>query len=464
MRVQAGDVLVAIDGRLCDPDTLYEDLVGEDVVGSPVCLRIKRISTGRHVEVNVIRGSVARIQAIGELFLMFTELLADISKNQRISADEIFRIENQAKIANDFSTTYLEAFREHIHDLEQALINAASRPGVGKQGENEDVAKLRQELKQLQQRASSLEESIKTKDAAHKRELDEAKTMAISGSTQQEMAMAKLQLELADAEKKISDLEAQRQASEQSLRTAETRLRTTAGTSTEMQSRLEESRRKMDDYALSLAAAEQLLQQKLKEISKLSSTVRSFSERSLRKWIMSGLAKGFDSWRTTARHKSSMKRVVAKVIGQWCNQTIWACFRGWYDNTARLAHVRLTGNKVVLRMQKLALATAFESWHHGSKEKERVKRAALKVLKRWDMMALSVPFQSWADSVTQQQRLKRAAQRVVGRWNQLSMSVPFSTWHDNVSEKKRLQRAASKVLKRWEMMALSVPFQSWAQD
>jgi chromosome segregation ATPase len=263
------------------------------VVGSPVCLRIKKISTGRHVEVNVIRGYVTRIQAIGELFLMFTELLADISKNKRISADEIFRIENQAKVANEFSTTYLDSFREHIHDLEQALIDAASRPGVGKQGENEVAnevaAKLRQELKQLQQRVSSLEELIKTKDAAHERELDEARTMAISGSSQQEMAMAKLQLDLADAGKKISDLEAELQVSEQSLRTAETRLRTTAGISTEMQSRLEESQREIDHYALSIAAAEQLLQQKLNEISKLSATVSSFSERSLRKWIMSGM-------------------------------------------------------------------------------------------------------------------------------------------------------------------------------
>jgi hypothetical protein len=250
--------------------------------------------------------------------------------------------------------------------LEQALIDAASRPGVGKQGENEVAAKLRQELKQLLQRASSLEEFIKTKDAAHKRELDEARTMAISGSSQQEMAMAKLQLELADAGKKISDLKAELQVSEQSLLIAETRLRTTAGISTEMQSRLEESQRKIDEYALSIAAAEQQLQTKLNEISKLSATVRSISERSLRKWIMSGMAKGFDSWRATARHKSSMKRVVAKVIGQWCNQTTWACFRGWYDNAARLAHVRHTGKKVVLRMQIFALATAFDSWHHGS--------------------------------------------------------------------------------------------------
>ena len=117
VRIEPHDKLVAVDGRPCDPDTLFEDLVGEDVVGSPVRIRIKQFASGRQVEVNVIRGSVARIQAIGELFLMFTEVLAAIAAKKRVTSEDILRIEAQAKVVNEFSTSYLDSFRSHINDL-----------------------------------------------------------------------------------------------------------------------------------------------------------------------------------------------------------------------------------------------------------------------------------------------------------------------------------------------------------
>ena len=128
------------------------------------------------------------------------------------------------------ATAEAERLRGKVAQLERERQNFAS--------EQELCAKVKTLEKQLlflgrsgaeeelHAKVRSLEELLQTKDAAHERELDEARTVAMSDSTQQEKATAKLQLELADAGKKINDLEAELQVSEQSLRTAETRLRT----------------------------------------------------------------------------------------------------------------------------------------------------------------------------------------------------------------------------------------------
>ena len=52
-------------------------LRGNDVVGSSVRTKLKKPS-GKFFECTVQRGSIARIQAIGDLFLMLTEMISGI--------------------------------------------------------------------------------------------------------------------------------------------------------------------------------------------------------------------------------------------------------------------------------------------------------------------------------------------------------------------------------------------------
>ena len=52
-------------------------LRGNDVVGSSVRIKLKKPS-GKFFECTVQRGSIARIQAIGDLFLMLTEMISGI--------------------------------------------------------------------------------------------------------------------------------------------------------------------------------------------------------------------------------------------------------------------------------------------------------------------------------------------------------------------------------------------------
>ena len=52
-------------------------LRGNDVVGSSVRIKLQKPS-GKFFECTVQRGSIARIQAIGDLFLMLTEMISGI--------------------------------------------------------------------------------------------------------------------------------------------------------------------------------------------------------------------------------------------------------------------------------------------------------------------------------------------------------------------------------------------------
>ena len=48
-----------------------------------------RKPSGTIFECTIQRGAIARIEAIGELFLMLTEVIADIQHQKKISVDDI---------------------------------------------------------------------------------------------------------------------------------------------------------------------------------------------------------------------------------------------------------------------------------------------------------------------------------------------------------------------------------------
>jgi hypothetical protein len=63
-------------------------LRGNDVVGSSVRIKLKKPS-GKTFECTLQRGSIARIEANGELFLMLTEIIGDIENHKKIAVGDI---------------------------------------------------------------------------------------------------------------------------------------------------------------------------------------------------------------------------------------------------------------------------------------------------------------------------------------------------------------------------------------
>ena len=232
---------------------------------------------------NVIRGSVARIQAVGELFLMFTKVLADILHQKRVQAEDILRIENQAKVVNEFSAYYFDSFCAHIHELEDVLMSFASIGGHIKVVE----------------------------DAARQHELDNARAKVHASAAVQEIAVAKLEMQAADDAKRARALEAgledlatqlknakvaqaaaevaakeaafNAKKESQNALEAEAELQRLVSqddarkrSSSDMKAHLDECHQPMDKDAA-------LLQRQLEDISKLTKIVKSFSEKGLRR-------------------------------------------------------------------------------------------------------------------------------------------------------------------------------------
>jgi chromosome segregation ATPase len=159
-------------------------LRGNDLVGSPVTLTVRKKTTEKLVEISATRGSIgaphpfdfllgesatalrptgslnfrcrtppAQIQAIGELFLVASEIHSNLVHNQRVTPGDILRVEAQAKIVNSLNRTMLDAQKEHIAALEQALVSRGQASGLR-------AAEDKGTLENYQSRVRSLEAEL----------------------------------------------------------------------------------------------------------------------------------------------------------------------------------------------------------------------------------------------------------------------------------------------------------------
>jgi predicted nucleic acid-binding Zn-ribbon protein len=123
-RISTGDEIVLVDGTKYGPAQLLEALVGDDIVGSQVRLNIRKHHSTRTFDCVVQRGALARIQAVGQLFLMLSKLIADIETDNRVlSVADILQVETQARVVETTTNIFLNCFKSHVHDLESALFD-----------------------------------------------------------------------------------------------------------------------------------------------------------------------------------------------------------------------------------------------------------------------------------------------------------------------------------------------------
>ncbi|MGB1606415.1 MAG: hypothetical protein ACPIOQ_77515, partial [Promethearchaeia archaeon] len=140
VRVEEGDVLLAIDGEPQSEETVYSQLVGDDVVGSLVRISIRKASTGHVVHLTVTRGSFSRIQASGELFLLFKQMLGDMAYGTAVKSQDIVRAEGQARVVSRFASEHLARLHLHVRDLEELVSEQAKLLRARSQGHRAAVA------------------------------------------------------------------------------------------------------------------------------------------------------------------------------------------------------------------------------------------------------------------------------------------------------------------------------------
>jgi len=73
---------------LCNDFFPVQALRGSDVIGSSVRLKVRKPS-GKIFECTIQRGAIARIEAIGELFLMLTEVIGTIQNHEKVTVGDI---------------------------------------------------------------------------------------------------------------------------------------------------------------------------------------------------------------------------------------------------------------------------------------------------------------------------------------------------------------------------------------
>ena len=123
-RIEEDDDIVAVDGQGYGAEALPDALRGNDIVGSGVHLKVKKPS-GKVFECTVQRGSIARIEAIGELFLMLTEVVAQIQHHKKVTVADIMGLDApHAPFANCMYC---------VHSLQEAQLTSRLSSCVGEQ-------------------------------------------------------------------------------------------------------------------------------------------------------------------------------------------------------------------------------------------------------------------------------------------------------------------------------------------
>lgn len=64
-------------------------LRGSDIIGTPVRITVQKAGSHKTVVVTVVRAGAARIRAIGQLFLLMSELLSDINHGKLPSGKDV---------------------------------------------------------------------------------------------------------------------------------------------------------------------------------------------------------------------------------------------------------------------------------------------------------------------------------------------------------------------------------------
>ena len=510
VRVEPHDVILAVDGVAHSEDMLEDALIGNDIVGSVAMIRLQKAAgpdKGRILDIQVTRGSIETIQALGDLFLMLSDVSASLSRQAAVTEDEIFFIEDQIKVVNDASNTHICALRAHVTDLEEAIIDICRRcnfklhqtqqnnarekmpGGAGEvealQGDLELVVEdLRLALADAEEELQGTRHENFTIKSEWDKKLAETEAGLVESyerARREEVEGLKCELhrlkkschdDLESMRLALDDAERQRLAQEMESRTLgeelEAREKELQGKMSLLQQQLliaeisaEEAKaermRQQEKMEEDDKMTQNMLIRNLREINRLTLVTKRFSELALKRWMQSGVAKAFESWSQRFQQRKGLRR----VIGRWSNHIVASSFGTWHCNISDLLDARQTCHKIILSIQKICTASAFAMWQKRTTSQVQARNVLAKVLLRWHSRFVSAAFGSWHSVSLEQKWLTLACKKAMLRWGKLSLSAPFELWKAMVSERKRLGQAATKLIKRRKMLAVGAPFTCW---
>jgi hypothetical protein len=197
-------------------------------------------------------------------------------------------------------------------------------------------------------------------------------------------------------------------------------------------------------------------------------------KRVMQRFLNGTLVRCFESWASTVQEGKEMKIKATRVVRRMMQGALVRCFEMWIDvvedKKERMAKTR----KVVQRLRNGALVQAFELWAENVMDIQETKR---RILARFLNGALVRAFEHWAEQVDMLKKLRRA----VARFKNRGLVSCFNLWADLVEEAadaeqerlrtleeekrqkaERLESLKRKILQRIKNKWLVLCFDSWA--
>ena len=457
VRVEEGDVLLAIDGEPQSEETVYSQLVGDDVVGSLVRISIRKASTGHVVHLTVTRGSFSRIQAIGELFLLFKQMLGDMAYGTAVKSQDIVRAEGQARVVSRFASEHLARLHLHVRDLEELVSEQAKLLRARSQGHRAAVAaKIRE-----RSRLVAIWHAWRNNYLEGKRRLRINRFILRCSNAQS--------LSVALSKWSHSHEEARRLRAQEQMHRSRAQNQALSATFAMWKHETRRgpcSRAKLEAFAL-------------RRRGKISAHVfvkwiqRRLNTRRLRTAAIRAQTKTFHrckvealfAWQSQAEFPKLQgmhhSHVEAQITRRHRRTRVAFAITGWQERVAEMKCVQRRAKTAMQRRRNRVLVFGLVTWRQRIRRLKRFRVAESRMTRHWQGQQLSIRFSNWSFEAIDAKAMANITGKFARARCHLSIASAFECLIGSVLERKRLMCVSRKVMRHCNASAAYRAYAAW---
>ena len=457
VRVEEGDVLLAIDGEPQSEETVYSQLVGDDVVGSLVRISIRKASTGHVVHLTVTRGSFSRIQAIGELFLLFKQMLGDMAYGTAVKSQDIVRAEGQARVVSRFASEHLARLHLHVRDLEELVSEQAKLLRARSQGHRAAVAaKIRE-----RSRLVAIWHAWRNNYLEGKRRLRINRFILRCSNAQS--------LSVALSKWSHSHEEARRLRAQEQMHRSRAQNQALSATFAMWKHETRRgpcSRAKLEAFAL-------------RRRGKISAHVfvkwiqRRLNTRRLRTAAIRAQTKTFHrckvealfAWQSQAEFPKLQgmhhSHVEAQITRRHRRTRVAFAITGWQERVAEMKCVQRRAKTAMQRRRNRVLIFGLVTWRQRIRRLKRFRVAESRMMRHWQGQQLSILFSNWSFEAIDAKAMANITGKFARARCHLSIASAFECLIGSVLERKRLMCVSRKVMRHCNASAAYRAYAAW---
>ena len=457
VRVEEGDVLLAIDGEPQSEETVYSQLVGDDVVGSLVRISIRKASTGHVVHLTVTRGSFSRIQAIGELFLLFKQMLGDMAYGTAVKSQDIVRAEGQARVVSRFASEHLARLHLHVRDLEELVSEQAKLLRARSQGHRAAVAaKIRE-----RSRLVAIWHAWRNNYLEGKRRLRINRFILRCSNAQS--------LSVALSKWSHSHEEARRLRAQEQMHRSRAQNQALSATFAMWKHETRRgpcSRAKLEAFALR-RRGEISAHVFVKWIQRRLNTrrLRTAAIRAQTKTFHRCKVEALFAWQSQAEFPKLQgmhhSHVEAQITRRHRRTRVAFAITGWQERVAEMKCVQRRAKTAMQRRRNRVLIFGLVTWRQRIRRLKRFRVAESRMTRHWQGQQLSILFSNWSFEAIDAKAMANITGKFARARCHLSIASAFECLIGSVLERKRLMCVSRKVMRHCNASAAYRAYAAW---